>query len=97
MLEEKTGHGQVQMLIMTTRQSPLKFLMMKLVATGTVSDKALKATIELCVDICKRNGIKKLNYTGDKSGKPNNAQMVFQQLIVQGHIWAVSSLILPVK
>ena len=33
-----------------------------------VSDKALKATIELCVDICKRNGIKKLNYTGDKSG-----------------------------
>lgn len=33
-----------------------------------VSDKALKKTIELCADICKRNGIKKLNYTGDKSG-----------------------------
>ena len=33
-----------------------------------VSDKALKATIELCVDICKRNGIKKLNFTGDKNG-----------------------------
>lgn len=33
-----------------------------------VSDKALEATIALCVDICRRNGIKKLNYTGDKSG-----------------------------
>lgn len=33
-----------------------------------VSDTALNATIDLCVDICKRNGIKKLNYTGDTSG-----------------------------
>ena len=33
-----------------------------------VSDKALAATITLCVDICKRNGIEKLNYTGDKTG-----------------------------
>lgn len=33
-----------------------------------VSDKALNATIRLCADICRRNGIKKLNYTGDKSG-----------------------------
>ena len=33
-----------------------------------VSDKALASLINLCVDICKRNGIKKLNYTGDKSG-----------------------------
>lgn len=33
-----------------------------------VSDTALQATIDLCVDICKRNGIKKLNFTGDKSG-----------------------------
>lgn len=33
-----------------------------------VSDKALSKLIELCVDICKRNGIKKLNYTGDTSG-----------------------------
>ena len=33
-----------------------------------VSDKALAATIDLCVDICKRNGIKRLNYTGEKSG-----------------------------
>ena len=33
-----------------------------------VSDKALAATIDLCADICKRNGIKKLNFTGDKNG-----------------------------
>lgn len=33
-----------------------------------VSDKAIAACIELCVDICKRNGIKKLTFTGDKSG-----------------------------
>lgn len=33
-----------------------------------VSDKALEATISLCVDICQRNGIAKLNFTGDKSG-----------------------------
>ncbi len=36
-----------------------------------VSDKALEATINLCVDICKRYGFK-LNYTGDKNG---NLQM----------------------
>lgn len=33
-----------------------------------VSDKALQATIDLCVDICQRNGIKKLNFTGNKTG-----------------------------
>lgn len=33
-----------------------------------VSDKALEATIHLCVDICRRNKIPRLNYTGDKSG-----------------------------
>ena len=33
-----------------------------------VSDKALNKLIELCVDICKRNGIEKLIYTGDKNG-----------------------------
>ncbi|GHU53434.1 hypothetical protein FACS1894132_05580 [Clostridia bacterium] len=32
-----------------------------------VSDKALAATIELCADICKRNGIKKLLWKADKS------------------------------
>lgn len=33
-----------------------------------VSDTALNKLIDLCVDICKRNGIAKLNYTGDTSG-----------------------------
>ncbi|HEM4119387.1 lysozyme [Streptococcus suis] len=33
-----------------------------------VSDIALEKTIELCVDICKRNGIKQLVYTGDTKG-----------------------------
>ncbi len=33
-----------------------------------VSDKALSKLIELCVDVCKRNGIKQLNFTGDTSG-----------------------------
>lgn len=33
-----------------------------------VSDYVLSRLIELCVDICKRNGIEKLNYTGDATG-----------------------------
>ena len=33
-----------------------------------VSDKALAKLIDLCVDICKRNGIKQLNFTGDRTG-----------------------------
>lgn len=34
----------------------------------TVSAKAYEALIELCVDICKRNNIKALEYTGDATG-----------------------------
>lgn len=34
----------------------------------TISEKALAKLIDLCVDICKRNGIPKLNFTGDTSG-----------------------------
>lgn len=33
-----------------------------------VSDKAYETLIELCVDICVRNGIEELDYTGDKNG-----------------------------
>lgn len=33
-----------------------------------VSDKALAACIDLCVDICQRNGIEQLVYTGTTSG-----------------------------
>lgn len=33
-----------------------------------VSNAALAALIDLCEDICRRNGIPRLNFTGDKSG-----------------------------
>lgn len=33
-----------------------------------VSDTALIKCVELCADICRRNGIERLNYTGDTSG-----------------------------
>ena len=33
-----------------------------------VSDKVLDKLIDLVTDICQRNGIEKLNYTGDKNG-----------------------------
>lgn len=33
-----------------------------------VSDEAYNKLVDLCVDICQRNGIKELKYTGDKSG-----------------------------
>lgn len=33
-----------------------------------VSDTALAKVIDLCVDICKRNGIAQLNFTGDANG-----------------------------
>ena len=33
-----------------------------------VSDQTIKTAIKLIADICKRNGIKKLNYTGDLKG-----------------------------
>lgn len=34
----------------------------------TVSSKAIDMVIKLCADICKRNNIKSLNYTGDTNG-----------------------------
>lgn len=33
-----------------------------------VSDIVLRRCIDLCIDVCRRNGIKRINYTGDKSG-----------------------------
>lgn len=33
-----------------------------------VSDKAMESLINLCVDICRRNDIERLDYTGTKSG-----------------------------
>jgi len=48
-----------------------------------VSDKALEKTIELCVDICRRNGIKELNYTGDARGNLTRHNM-FQATVCPG-------------
>lgn len=33
-----------------------------------ISEAAYKSLVELCADICKRNGIQSVNYTGDKNG-----------------------------
>ena len=48
-----------------------------------VSDKAMAALIDLCVDICKRNDIKKLNFTGDKNGNLTMHKM-FQPTLCPG-------------
>lgn len=33
-----------------------------------VSDAAYETLVELCADICRRNGIERLEYTGDRQG-----------------------------
>lgn len=45
--------------------------------TWTISDKAYKSLIALCVDICKRNGIAELKWKGDKKlvGKVDQQNM----------------------
>ena len=40
-----------------------------------VSDKAYAALLDLVEDICRRNNIKELNYTGDKSGNLTHHNM----------------------
>lgn len=42
------------------------------VAPYAVTDKAFTALIELCADICKRNGIKKLVWSTDKNERVNH-------------------------
>ena len=60
-------HGLVQVVLTTIKQLLLKFPMIKSAETG-ISDKVLAKLIDLCVDICKRNKIEKLIYTGDATG-----------------------------
>lgn len=48
-----------------------------------VSDKAIESLIKLMVDICKRNGIKEMNYTGDASGNLTRHDM-FQNTTCPG-------------
>lgn len=40
-----------------------------------ISDAAWRSLIDLCVDICQRNGIERLNYTGDRTGNLTMHQM----------------------
>lgn len=40
-----------------------------------ISDAAWDSLVALCVDICKRNGIEKLTYTGDTTGNLTKHQM----------------------
>ena len=42
-----------------------------------VSDTAIEKCIELCVDICKRNGISEIRYTGDTSGNLTRHNMFY--------------------
>lgn len=42
-----------------------------------VSDTAIGKCIDLCVDICRRNGISKLNFTGDTSGNLTMHKMFY--------------------
>ena len=51
-----------------------------------VSDKALAKLIDLCVDICKRNGIKKLNYTGTTSGNLTRHNMFINTTCPGGYL-----------
>ena len=43
----------------------------------TITEKAMTALIELCADICRRNGIKKLMWSGDKNlvGNPSKQNL----------------------
>ena len=43
-----------------------------------VSDAAYERLIELCVDICRRNHIEELEYTGDETGTLTTHNMFFQ-------------------
>ena len=64
---EKTANG------MTGRDNDFRAVTIEVANDGGspdwhVSDKALERTIALCVDICQRNDIPKLNFTGDATG-----------------------------
>lgn len=49
-----------------------------------VSDAALKTLVDLCVDICKRNGITEFTYTGDTTGTLTTHGMFNDQTICPG-------------
>lgn len=50
------------------------------------SEAAYNATIDLCVDICQRNGIEQLTYTGDPTGTMTE-HMMFSNTACPGPWW----------
>lgn len=57
----------------SNRENDMQAVTIEVANDGTapdwhVSDKAFAKLIDLCVDICRRNGISALNYTGNKEG-----------------------------
>ena len=57
----------------SNRENDMQAVTIEVANDGTapdwrVSDKALAKLIDLCADICQRNGISALNYTGDDKG-----------------------------
>jgi len=53
-----------------------------------VSDTSLSKLIDLCVDICQRNSISRINYINPATSPCTSG---LPRLPVQGHIWRVSS------
>lgn len=51
-----------------------------------ISDKVLAKLIDLCVDICKRNGISKLTFTGDRNGSLTYHYMFAQTSCPEAYI-----------
>ena len=42
-----------------------------------VSDEAYGALVELCTDVCRRNGLRELTYTGDETGSLTTHKMFY--------------------
>lgn len=49
-----------------------------------VSDLAFEALVELCVDICRRNGIQELTYTGGEDGNLTTHRMFDSETLCPG-------------
>ena len=67
MLKNLIDRGAAIVPVMTIRRLQLKLLTV-LLEDWPVSDTAYSAMIDLVVDICWRNGISSLSWTGDSSG-----------------------------
>ena len=69
----------------TTKQSPLRRSNSATGGDWPVSDLVLNKLVALCVDVCERNGIPSVTFTGDKNGTLKCTSWYAQH--VQDHIW----------